>query len=306
MFSNCSFLGGDVSQKKFGSQASTGRKLDVIGTYIEMYQRALQNTPFQTVYIDGFAGSGEVPLEERDDDLIDAEVASFIQGSASRAMNVSPAFTHYTFIDKRRACIQSLEAKFEGNKNLANATFMVGDANDLICDICQSFDGRQQRGVLFLDPFGSQVKWSTIEAIAKTKALDLWYLFPAGVSVFRQIGKDGSVHDTHEASITRIFGTDDWKSAFFAPSQQDDLFDPEPKMKKIVTPESAAQFMVSRLKGVFEGGVLDEMVPLGKHAYPSYYLLFAWANPSDKARNLARKIAQAAIKATDRKHGRLI
>ena len=34
------------------------------------------------------------------------------------------------------------------------------------------------RGVLFLDPFATEVEWSTIEKIAGFKALDTWILFP--------------------------------------------------------------------------------------------------------------------------------
>ena len=34
----------------------------------------------------------------------------------------------------------------------------------------------QWRGVLFLDPFATQVKWSTIERIAGFNALDTWIL----------------------------------------------------------------------------------------------------------------------------------
>jgi hypothetical protein len=35
--------------------------------------------------------------------------------------------------------------------------------------------------VLFLDPYGMQVDWTTIEAIARTKAIDLRVLFPLGI-----------------------------------------------------------------------------------------------------------------------------
>ena len=77
-------------------------------------------------------------------------------------------------------------------------------------------------------------------------------------------------------------------------------------MKKSLPPESAADFMIKRLKIIFKGGVLEEKIPLGKHAYPSYYLLFAWGNPSEKATSLARRLGKAAVKATDRKHGRLV
>ena len=33
-------------------------------------------------------------------------------------------------------------------------------------------------GVLFLDPFATEVEWATIEKIASFNALDTWILFP--------------------------------------------------------------------------------------------------------------------------------
>lgn len=294
-----------MAQKRFGSANSTGRKLDVIEEYLSMYQRALSSTGFQTLYIDGFAGSGEIPLGEQDQGLFDADVSAVLRGSADRALNIAPPFSRYVFIDKRRKCIDALSAKFKNSENVDRVKCIVGDANEQIRKICVDEHWQTQRGVVLLDPFGSQVEWATMEAIAATKALDLWYLFPAGVSVFRQIGNTGIVHGTHGASITRIFGTEDWNKAFFVPSVQSDMFDAG-RQSKSVTPESAARFMIERLRGVFQGGVLDEMIPLGKHAYPSYYLLFAWGNPSTKAASLAKKLAKAAVKATDRKYGRLI
>ena len=271
-----------------------------------MYQKALSNTAFQTIYIDGFAGSGEVPLSEHKNDLFDEDVQTVIAGSADRALKVDPPFARYVFIDNRKKCIEALKVKFQDSPNADRVVHLIGDANTHIQKICTSEEWRSQRGVVLLDPFGSQVNWPTIEAIAATKALDLWYLFPAGLGVFRQISNDGTVDQTHEASITRLLGTDAWKSAFFKHSKQADLFGEPVTQEKVVTPESAALFMIERLTGVFKGGVMDEMIPLGKHAYPSYYLLFAWGNASPKAKALANRLSKAAVKATDRKHGRIV
>ncbi len=295
-----------MAQKKFGSVESTGRKLDVIGEYLSMYQMALKNTAFRTVYVDGFAGSGEVPIVESTNGLFDQDVKTVIAGSADRALRVDPPFDRYVFIDNRRKCIEALQTKFGSNPHSGRVSYIKGDANNHIQAICSSEHWRLQRGVVLLDPFGSQVNWSTIEAIAATKALDLWYLFPAGLSVFRQISGTGTVDPTHESSITRLLGTENWKTAFLRPSKQGDLFGETENSEKVVTPESAALFMIDRLKGVFEGGVMDEMIPLGKHAYPSYYLLFAWGNASQKAAALARRLSKAAVRATDRKHGRIV
>ena len=293
-------------QKQFGSADSTGRKLNVIGEYLSMYQRALSNTAFRTLYIDGFAGTGEVPLAEIKDDLLDEEVRTVIAGSADRALKVDPPFGRYIFIDKRKDCIEALKAKFDDSQNAERAAYVVGDANEQIQGICRAEQWRSQRGVVLLDPFGSQVHWEIIEAIAATEALDLWYLFPAGLSVFRQISSDGKVDPTHAPSLTRMYGPNKWQSAFLKPSTQGDLFGDTVSHEKVVTPESAAQFMIECLRSVFKGGVMDEMIPLGKHAYPSYYLLFAWGNASPKATALANRLSKAALKATDRKYGRIV
>ncbi len=221
-----------------------------------MYQKALSNTAFRTLYIDGFAGSGEIPLTEHKDGLFDEDVQTVIAGSADRALNVDPPFARYIFIDKRKKCVEALKTKFGDNPNAERATYFVGDANELIQQVCRVEKWRSQRGVVLLDPFGSQVHWETIEVVAATEALDLWYLFPAGLSVFRQISKDGTVDPTHEPSLTRLLGTAEWKSAFLKPSSQGDLFGEPVSQEKVVTPESAAQFMIERLRSVFKGGVM--------------------------------------------------
>lgn len=295
-----------MAQRRFGSAESTGRKLEVIEQYLSMYQSALKLTGLRTLYVDGFAGTGEVPLTENRDLSPDADVNTVLSGSAERALKVDPPFDRYIFIDNRRKCIAALKERFKNSANGHRVTYAADDANSVIKALCANEQWKAQRGVVLLDPFGSQVDWSTIQAIAATKALDLWYLFPAGLSVFRQIGNDGLVHDTHAPSINRIYGTDAWQSAFLTPSRQEDLFGGPPKNEKTVTPESAADFMQKRLGKVFEGGVLDQMIPLGQHSYASYYLLFAWGNPSPKATALAAKLSKAAIKAVDRKHGRIV
>lgn len=60
------------------------------------------------------------------------------------------------------------------------------------------------------------------------------------------------------------------------------------------------------MRTVFKGKVGDFSIPLGKHAYPTFHLLFASSNPSKNAIALANKLSQAAIQATDNNYGRPI
>src|SRR5256885_13893363 len=132
---------------------------------------------------------------------------------------------------------------------------------------------RAWRAVVFLDPYGNQVDWNTIAAPGRTEAVDLWYLFPAGLGVARQIGKDGKVHYTHGPSLDRIFGTSDWRAALLEEKSEPDLFQAErSSVQKIATPDSITRYMIQRMKTEFRGGVLDDWLPLGSNGTHMYSL----------------------------------
>jgi three-Cys-motif partner protein len=56
----------------------------------------------------------------------------------------------------------------------------------------QERDWQKERAVVFLDPYGMQVEWSTIEALAPTKGIDLWNLLPLGMGVARLLTYNGN------------------------------------------------------------------------------------------------------------------
>lgn len=148
------------------------------------------------------------------------------------------------------------------------------------------------RAVIFLDPFGNQVRWTTIEAIAATSNVDLWYLFPAGLGVVRQITSDGRVIADSEASLDQIFQSRDWRDAVIQKSTRTDLFGmTEDVNTKVATAESVTRYMISEMKTMFRGGVLDRWLPVGNRGVHKFSLLFAWSNPGPAARALAGRVA---------------
>lgn len=98
---------------------------------------------------------------------------------------------------------------------------MTGDANTEIQRICNTWDWRKRRAVLFLDPFGMQVTWSTIEAIAKTEAIDMWLLFPAGIGVNRLLPKHGDIREAWYRRLDAFLGVPEsvWRSEFYRTEQ---------------------------------------------------------------------------------------
>lgn len=285
--------------QRFGG-SHTEQKLDKLEAYLKLFTTALKQQPFRLIYFDAFAGTPDIDLGATDLPLLSADnIHVFIEGSSRRALKFGSAFERYIFVERQKRKAVELEALKQEFPHLASRIdIRRGEANDELQRFCKRFM-KMQRAVIFLDPFGNQVNWATVERIAATRAADLWYLFPAGLGVHRQIGRDGSVHYTHEASLDRIFGTSDWRTAFTATRESTDLFGQSMERAKIATPESITRFMIDRMKNVFEGGVLDEWLPLGSDGRHSYSLIFAWANPSAAASRLAHTLASAVLRSSN-------
>jgi three-Cys-motif partner protein len=270
--------------------------------YLEAFLKVFKNKAWaHTIYVDAFAGTGTAPIAAKSDPVLPLgdDAAEFIVGSARRALELEPSFSEYVFIEKGRKKARELERlKTAYPDKVSRIRIENADANDALQGICARANWKKSRAVVFLDPFGNQVQWKTIEAIAKTEAVDLWYLFPAGLGVHRQISGKATFDSDKERSLTGLLGTTDWKQAFIAKEEgAADLFGHAASTSvKAVTPASATRFMIERMRTVFKGGVLDEWLELGPRGHHSYSLLFACANPSPKANALALKLARAVLK----------
>jgi three-Cys-motif partner protein len=291
--------------QKFGDNY-TPEKLDAVEDYLKMYTQALKYQDFELVYFDGFAGTGEVQISgDRNADgqfslwleaLPETEFSelhdtkSIIEGSATRALGLERPFDKYIFTERSAWKAKKLEELVSRHPHIT-AEISVVDASQRLLEFCAKTDWRKTRAVVFLDPFGSQVEWSTIERIAETRAIDLWYLFPAFWSVYRQISQEGKMTPEQERSICRILGTDEWKADWLKFEPSGDLFEQSRVVgHKQVDVVQITRYMIGRMRDVFHGGVLDQWLPLGPKKQHHFSLLFAWANPSDKAK-LAAKLA---------------
>ncbi|MBK5274472.1 MAG: three-Cys-motif partner protein TcmP [Desulfuromonadales bacterium] len=172
----------------------TQEKLARVSSYLTAYTNALKNTTFSLIYIDAFAGTGYRNVKSDDKkqglwsfDLLDEDAEALHAGSARIALETSPRFAEYYFIEQDAIKCAELEKLKLDYPDKAKDIYVVNeDANTAIRHICKSWTRRRNlRGVLFLDPFGMNVTWQTIETVAKIEAIDMWYLFPLGVGVNR-------------------------------------------------------------------------------------------------------------------------
>jgi three-Cys-motif partner protein len=288
-----------MAMKSFGGRTWTEEKLERVGKYLPAFTTALKPYKFRLVYIDAFAGSGWVEYQSHVTprlylDLDLPQLADFSEGSALRAVKATPAFDQYYFIDGDSSKIERLKASIaSANASaLRRSIFRVGDANAELRDLAASINWTRTRAVAFLDPYGAEVDWETLDTIARYPGIDLWYLFPA-MAVRRMLPKKGTVPGAWAQRLDRLLGANDWREQFVKDLPSQDLFDSEKKSKgSVASTRAIEEYVTKRLRSTFKGGTGSRAVPLANSKGSTMFLLFfAMTNPDLKARRLAMKIA---------------
>lgn len=281
----------------------TSTKLAIVGDYLRAYTTALKNQPFKMAYIDAFAGSGyrtpggadvDGTAMEMFPELTDGDPQRLLDGSVRIALKTEPRFHKYIFIERSPGRCLELEAlKSVFPALAADIDVRQGDANEQIRALCAK-DWRRSRAVLFLDPYGMQVEWKTIEAIAATRAIDLWILFPLGSGVNRLLTRSGKIPEPWRRRLNLLLGTEDWYDAFYTVEHEPTLFDePEARVVKATT-ESIGRYFNERLARIFPGVAAEPKVLLNSANCPLYLLCFAVAN--QKGAPVALNIASHLLK----------
>lgn len=292
-------------EHKYGGR-QTDVKLDVLRRYLAFFTTALKQQHFALWYIDGFAGTGERLVERiiaRGAPLWGEEqVVERMQvpGSAQLALSTEPPFDRLIFIEKHGPRYRALVDLCRKHPE-RRIDPLQGDANDLITRFCRSTHwrgprapGRGIRAVLFLDPYGMKVDFSTLQAIADTQAIDLWYLFSLS-GVYRQasLSKPKVMGDRRKrAALTRILGSDEWERRFYAPSSHE-MF-PEFDSGRTADVDEIEAYVKERLEVVFP----KVLAPLRLHNErnaPIFSLFFAMSSRSPKAWGLATRAANQIL-----------
>ena len=272
-------------------------KLDSLARGLRYYTDRLKNQPhWQKVYIDAFAGPGLAvvrtrPREDkptapaRMNDLFAAKVSSdatdpeeeqirYLKGSPRVALDLKNPFDQYIFIEKdpnRLAELETMVGEYGGTRNI---DIRRGNANDVLGDILRSgFSKRTHRAYIFLDPFGIQVPWSTIQALAATQAIEVMINFPMGMAIRRMMPNSGDVPVGWGISLDSFFGSPDWRTHAYEESI--DLAGQ--RISKVDDSEvRLLEWYRNRLKAAF-GFVSEAQLITNTRGGHLYYLI--WAGP---------------------------
>lgn len=283
-----------VTPQEFGS-GHTETKLRTVEAYLKTFTTALSGK-FQLVYVDAFAGSG-ASIPKKDDRQIKLiETVDIIDGSTRRALRIEPSFDRFIFIEKlqrNRTSLETLREEFPDQSD--KIEILAGDANERLREFAKNLDRRNARAVVFIDPFGLSLEWSTIAKLGRTERVDLWYLVPAA-GMSRQVKLDGTELESSRL-LDKVLGFEDWRGRLIETSLSIDIFgDPISTTRKIGGAAELSEIVQERLATEFAGGVADTVLPLGRGGRHEFSLVFACANPSERASSLALRLAEAVLR----------
>lgn len=287
-------------------------KLAVLNAYSEFFTTALSGQKFELWYIDAFAGTGRRTTRREVGGLFDGPletVEESLEGSARKAIAVQPPFDHLILIDERAGHFRALET-LAGEFTNRDIRPLRGDANDTLPKLFEQppWSGRQgwrQRAIVFLDPYGINVRWRTLASLAATERADIWYLVNLK-GVVQQLALDRrGLDESKQAALTEFFGSPNWEERFYERTGQTGLFDNliDDAGKRIVTRTDVALYYREQLESIFRYVSAPMGLTVGK--IPDYFQLYCLSNnPSDKARNLIARGANGVFKHVRASHQR--
>ena len=183
-----------MDKNKFGGRW-TEHKIDILETYAKQFLTVFKNQPKQKLlYFDGFAGSGDIEVED------DNERSQIIEGAAMKILKIEKprSFDMYYFVEKKRSLAEELARKIKIEFPDKKAFVIAEDCNKKLIDLANNFlklpKGRSFKVLGFIDPKGMQLEWSSLE-ILKSLPIDLWILNPTS-GTNRLLAKNKKIDDS--------------------------------------------------------------------------------------------------------------
>lgn len=273
----------------------TRKKLAVLESYLNFYGKALKNQPFTLHYVDAYAGTGShIPAEKENQELLVPH--EDFKGSVLTALGISPGFHRYHFNDLNPDHVKELE-RIRSEHPDKDVRIYQQDANEFVPGFCAGLGGND-RAVMLLDPYSTQLDWSTLRSVAESEKVDLWLLFPISVILRMTPKSKARVVPEWKSTLNRLLGTDEWEAALYKKidtPQIEDLFgdpDPTPAAQRVNIDE-LERWVTARLQELFP--YVATPVPLKNKGKTLFLFYFAVSNKDPKARGLAQKVASHII-----------
>lgn len=259
-------------------QAWSIEKLKLLEQYLAAYTSILHKFrektygaakwPASIDYVDAFAGS-VTPTEKGTEKYLD--------GSPLVALKTSPPFERFIFIEKDQKKFKSRLEPLKDEYIGREIDTRCGDCNDVIRnDIVPFYEKNSKcRAFAFLDPYGLQLKWNTVESLGKTKAFDVFINFSL-MGVYRLL-PSSLPNDKERRILNSVLGNETWFERVYPESRQLSLLEfdaPKRERQKEKLIEILCDIYRKQLKTCFEH-VSRPVIMLGPTNSPLYAMILA-------------------------------
>jgi len=187
-------------------------KLAIIREYASAYAKILDATrrdkipSLRWLYIDAYAGPG-VHLSKR--------TGQMVEGSPLIALNTSPPFSEYHFIDADPKRAEQLRG-IAGNRK--DVHIYSADCNKILLDkvFPRAMYDDYRRALCLLDPYNINLRWEVIEAAGKMGSVEVFLNFMI-MDINRNVltkNPDKAIQGKVE-QLTRLWGDETWIDAAY-------------------------------------------------------------------------------------------
>ena len=274
----------------------TEKKLDAFSKYVWSYLTIMKKFPYwKTIYFDGFAGSGSRKKEKSKLFIqlkLTEEDERVYKSSAERVLTIKDdlTFDYYYFIDTKKSSIQKLETKLmslEISKDRSLA-FRTGDANKWLKELSRTLKTKKFSALIFLDPFGMQIDWQSIESFKETRS-DIWILIPTGVIVNRLLDKKGELKFLKKLQSFFGLSEEQIRKEFYETKVEDTLFGEAEITRKVLQPIEKISYLYLKRLNTIWGYTISKPLRLdNNHGFPIFH--FAFASNNENAVKIANQI----------------
>lgn len=272
-----------------------------VNAYLSIMRVCKEKYNWKIIYFDGFAGSGEGNKQDAEEGVSNIknllpydnipEEANVYKGAAERILSIGvDGFDHIYFIEKDEESILKLRSKLK-EYDTNNVQYRQGDANEELLKLAGAHKrDSKYASLVFLDPFGMEIKWSSIEQLKGARS-DVWILVPTGVIINRLLDRKGELKSIKK--LESFFGMNETeiKGYFYKTKQRATLFGDEIVQEKIPNAiPKIAELYIERLQTIWKHVTETPLVLYNSNNVPIFHFVFASNNLT------AKRIASQIIK----------
>lgn len=273
------YIQNQIIMKQFGGDW-TKTKIEMLVEYARAYLTIMKKHHYwRTLYFDGFAGSGIIIKDDK-------ENFKAYLGAARRIVEIDDpkSFDAYYFVEKNPENFKQLNASTKEQFPNKSIFVVKDDCNEKLKSMAEYMkkpkgERDYDKVLAYIDPFGMQLEWSSIEAL-KGIGADAWILIPTGMGVNRLLKINGEISETWLKRLEVFLGIpgDQIKKDFYKEETVLTLFGEEKKKSKTEkTADKASELYKNRLNEIFNY-VSEPMALKNAHNSTMYHLIFVSNN----------------------------